>query len=53
MSYIEFKPTLKKVNLKPGGKKEIVLEVVEQPKAEEKQMEDSAEEYKMSLARLC
>ncbi|MCM3736427.1 2-methylcitrate dehydratase [Bacillus cytotoxicus] len=27
MSYIEFKPTLKKVNLKPDGKKEIVLEV--------------------------
>ncbi|KAB7635263.1 2-methylcitrate dehydratase [Bacillus sp. B3-WWTP-C-10-D-3] len=29
MSYIEFKPTLKKVNLKPGGKKEIVLEVTD------------------------
>ncbi|AFU12927.1 hypothetical protein MC28_1505 [Bacillus thuringiensis MC28] len=27
MSYIEFKPTLKKVNLKADGKKEIVLEV--------------------------
>lgn len=27
MSYIEFKPTLKKVNLKPDGKKEMVLEV--------------------------
>lgn len=27
MAYIEFKPILKKVNLKPGGKKEIVLEV--------------------------
>ncbi|WP_035430893.1 2-methylcitrate dehydratase [Bacillus sp. UNC322MFChir4.1] len=30
MSYIEFKPTLKKVNLKPDGKKEIVLEVTDQ-----------------------
>ncbi|PEY60899.1 2-methylcitrate dehydratase [Bacillus cereus] len=29
MSYIEFKPTLKKVNLKPDGKKEIVLEVTD------------------------
>lgn len=38
MSYIEFKPTLKKINLKADGKKEIVLEVVEQPKA------DNAEE---------
>ncbi|UOY92883.1 2-methylcitrate dehydratase [Ectobacillus sp. JY-23] len=27
MSYIEFKPVLKKVNLKPDGKQEIVLEV--------------------------
>ncbi|MDA1989372.1 2-methylcitrate dehydratase [Bacillus cereus group sp. BcHK104] len=29
MSYIEFKPTLKKVNLKADGKKEIVLEVTD------------------------
>ncbi|MED3321545.1 2-methylcitrate dehydratase [Bacillus thuringiensis] len=29
MSYIEFKPVLKKVNLKPDGKKEIVLEVTD------------------------
>ncbi|QTR88977.1 2-methylcitrate dehydratase [Bacillus cytotoxicus] len=29
MAYIEFKPTLKKVNLKPDGKKEIVLEVTD------------------------
>ena len=29
MSFIEFKPTLKKVNLKPDGKKEIVLEVTD------------------------
>lgn len=44
MSYIEFKPTVKKVNLKADGKKEIVLEVVGQPKAEEKPKEDNAEE---------
>ncbi|MCQ6343210.1 2-methylcitrate dehydratase [Bacillus cereus] len=29
MAYIEFKPVLKKVNLKPDGKKEIVLEVTD------------------------
>ncbi|MGI2790471.1 2-methylcitrate dehydratase [Bacillus cytotoxicus] len=29
MAYIEFKPTLKKANLKPDGKKEIVLEVTD------------------------
>lgn len=29
MSYIEFKPVLKKVNLKPNGVKEIVLEVTD------------------------
>ncbi|WP_144517450.1 2-methylcitrate dehydratase [Bacillus thuringiensis] len=29
MTYIEFKPVLKKVNLKPDGKKEIVLEVTD------------------------
>ncbi|EOQ01449.1 hypothetical protein [Bacillus cereus] len=29
MAYIEFKPMLKKVNLKPDGKKEIVLEVTD------------------------
>ncbi|AHA74577.1 hypothetical protein YBT1518_27360 [Bacillus thuringiensis YBT-1518] len=29
MSYIEFKPVLKKVNLKPDGKEEIVLEVTD------------------------
>ncbi|MGX5389898.1 2-methylcitrate dehydratase [Bacillus thuringiensis] len=29
MAYIEFKPVLKKVNLKPDGKKEMVLEVTD------------------------
>ncbi|PEF60242.1 2-methylcitrate dehydratase, partial [Bacillus cereus] len=29
MAYIECKPVLKKVNLKPDGKKEIVLEVTD------------------------
>lgn len=29
MAYIEFKPTLKKVNLKSEGKKELVLKVTD------------------------